>query len=143
MLISFFLSKNQKLVNKWHKEHLKIVSLAEGIIECHHKNKLAALKKKLKQLRELTLNHLMDEDIQLYKLLESKRETDKEIEELIVKFDDTFRGIKIALMNFLSKYNSSDSVLDDNFFKSFSEIVKVVVDRIDFEEAIYLKLGKK
>lgn len=143
MLLSIFLPKNKKLVRKWKKEHAKIYKISENILNHYYKGNEKLAKKELKTLSELTLNHLMDEDVELYKLLRSNETISEEIKELTIKFEETFRDTKMVLMSFLSKYNHPDTSLDDEFFSSFNQIVEVLVGRIDFEEnTLYAKLDK-
>ena len=144
LLYSLFLSKNQKLVRRWRKEHGQIASLADEILGCCSNGNEKKARKKLKKLSSVTLNHLMDEDIELYKLLENHKKIDDEIKDLTVKFEDTFRDTKIVLMNFLSKYNHPDSSLDNEFIEAFNKLIEALVGRINFEEeTLYTKLSKK
>ena len=144
MFWSLFSSKNQKLVKKWVKEHEQIVVLAHKVIADYSNNNHAATKKDLVSLRELAVNHIMTEDLEFYKLLKDKKRFDSKTEKLIDEFTDTFRDTKLVLMDFLSKYTRTDAVLDDEFFKTFNEIVGVLAERIAFEEkTLYATLSAK
>ena len=129
-----FSSKNHKLVKKWVKEHEDIVILAHKIIAEYSLNNHTAARKYLVQLNRLAVNHLMIEDIELFKLLREKKKLDEKTEKLAKEFQDGFMTTKIALMDFLTKYSKPNVVLDDVFFKSFNDIVGVLAERIDFEE---------
>jgi len=129
-----FSSKNQKLVKKWEKEHKQIVVLAHKVIAEYSKNNQKAAKKELKALNKLAVNHIMNEDIEFYKLLKDQKRLDDETEKLIYNFTNTFKDTKNALMMFLTKYTKDDVVLDEEFFISFNEIVEVLAKRIAFEE---------
>jgi len=139
-----FPSKNKKLVKKWIKEHREIASLAGKVIEAYEKGDFKKAKKRLNKLDDITIEHLMQEDLSFYKLQQNpdklKKETLKEIDEFI----NTFGGTKIALMNFISKYAKDGVELDKEFIKTFKIIVEIVVDRISFEENnLYKVLAKE
>jgi hypothetical protein len=144
MFGSLFSSKNQKLVKKWEKEHEQIVVLAHKVIAAYSKNNHDDAKKELEALNDLAVDHLMDEDIQFYRLLKDQQRLDEKTEELVNEFTKTFKGTKIALMGFLTKYSRPEAILDDEFFTAFNEIVGVLADRIAFEEEnLYIKLNSK
>ena len=69
MFSSFFLSKNQKLVQKWKSEHEQIVELATKVITSYNDGKVNIAKDALVDLRLVTLNHLMAEDMEFVELL--------------------------------------------------------------------------
>ncbi len=143
-MFDLFASKNQKLVKKWHKEHEEIVELAHKVMGEYAKNNHAAAKKYLKQLNDLTVDHVMNEDIELFKLMHDDKRIDSETEHLANEFIKSFKKTKLALMDFLSHYSKEEVPLDDTFFKQFNEIVEAVGERIDFEEKnIYAKLKEK
>ena len=144
MFGSLFSSKNQKLVKKWEKEHEQIVVLAHKVIAEYSKNNPDGAKKELKILNDLAVDHLMDEDIQFYRLLKDQKRLDAKTEKLIHEFTKSFKGTKTALMGFLTKYSRPEAILDEEFFTSFNEIVGVLAKRITFEEEnLYNKLNDK
>ena len=144
MFFSFFSSKNQKLVKQWTKEHQQIVTLATRVISSYSDNKLSKAKKELKELRTVTLNHLMTEDIEFFKLLKDSKNLDKETEKFVNEFKNTFYDTKTVLRRFLKQYTDDDAVLDDKFFESFNGLVGVLADRIAFEENnLYNRLNIK
>ena len=134
MFFSFFSSKNQKLVKQWKKEHEQIVVHATKVIKAYSDGKLDKAKKELASLRLLTLNHLMTDDIEFYKLLKDSKNLDKDTEKFLNEFKDTFYGTKAVLMKFLKEYTRNDAVLDEEFFESFNGLVGVLADRVAFEE---------
>ena len=134
MLSTLFLSKNQKLVKKWTKEHEQIVVLATKVIGEYSKNNQKSAKSALKKLNILAVNHVMNEDIEFYKLLKDQKRLTKINESYIKDFTSSFKGTKMALMHFLSKYTRDDAVLDDIFLSNFNELVGVLGERITFEE---------
>ena len=91
-------------------------------------------KKYLKELNTLAVDHVMDEDIQLFKLVHDEKSIDRETEVLVEDFVKSFKKTKIALMDFLSKYSKPDVALDETFFQQFNELVEVLGERISFEE---------
>ncbi len=144
MFFSFFLSKNQKLVKKWKSEHEQIVKLATKVITSYSDGNLDKAKDALVELRLVTLNHLMTEDIEFFKLLKENKKTDKETQKFVKEFKETFYDTKSVLMRFLKEHTSSDAVLDDKFFESFNGLVGVLGERIAFEEKnLYNKLDIK
>jgi hypothetical protein len=137
----FFSSKNQKLVKKWQKEHVRIVELAHKVIGEYSKNNHKAAKKALKELNTLAVDHVMDEDIEFYKLMRDEKRIDTKTEVLVDDFIKSFKQTKLALMSFLSHYSKDEVALDDEFFTKFNEIVEVLAERIEFEEKnLYSKL---
>ncbi|MEA1954379.1 MAG: hypothetical protein U9O24_08320 [Campylobacterota bacterium] len=140
---SLFSSKHRKLAIKWKNEHEEIVVIAHKVIAAFSKNDLATAKEELVALNELAVDHIMDEDIEFYRLLKDSNKLDHETEKLINEFTTTFKGTKHVLMTFLTKYTRPDEELDDVFFKTFNEIVGVLAERIDFEEKkLYARLYK-
>jgi hypothetical protein len=139
-----FSSKNAKLVKKWHKEHEQIVVLAHKIIGAYSKNEHDIAKKYLKELNVLAVDHVMDEDIQLFKIVHDEKSIDRETEVLVDDFVHSFKKTKLALMDFLSKYSRPEVPLDEEFFRQFNEIVDVLGERINFEEKnVYSRLKEK
>jgi len=131
---SFFSSKNQKLVKQWTKEHEQIIALSANVKEAYRINKFVTAKKELKKLRKLTLNHLMSEDNELYKLSETLQETDEEITGLIHSFSESFHDTKPALIHFLKEYANDEAVLDDNFLKTLNKLHVAFSKRVIYEE---------
>ena len=144
MFSSFFSSKNQKLVKQWNKEHEQIVVLAHKVIAEYSTNNQETAKKELVKLNKLTVKHLMEEDIELYRLLKDQGRLTNETEKLVIEFKETFQGTKSALMGFLTKYTRPEAILDEEFFRTFNELVGVLGERIAFEEEnLYVKLDSK
>ena len=141
MFGSLFASKNKKLVTKWEKEHEQIVVLAHKVIAAYSKNDHKQAKKELVALNELAVDHVMNEDIEFYKLLKDQKRNDSKTEKMVKEFTKSFKGTKIALMNFLTKYSRPETVLDDEFFTTFNELVGILGERIAFEEEnLYIKM---
>ena len=139
-----FPSKNKQLVKKWIKEHREIASLAGAIIEAYEKEDFKKAKKKLNQLDDLTVGHLMQEDLSFYKLKKDSNKLEPQTIREIIEFIETFGGTKVALMNFISKYAKSEVVLDEEFINTFKALVGIVVERIEFEENnLYKALAKE
>lgn len=143
-MFDFFASKNKKLVNKWHDEHTEIVDLAHKVMAEYAKNNHEGAKKYLKKLNDLTVDHVMNEDIELFKLVHDNKDLDFNTERMVKEFVQSFKKTKLALMEFLSHYSKPEVPLDDAFFKQFNEIVEAVGERIQFEEKnVYSKLKEK
>ena len=144
MFGSLFLSKNQKLVKKWKKEHEQIVVLATKVIGEYSKNNPDAAKKQLIALNELAVDHLMNEDIEFYRLLKDARRADRKTEEAVNEFTKSFKGIKLPLMNFLTIHSRDKAVLDEKFFEEFNELIDALGERIAFEEDnLYLRMAAR
>jgi len=144
MFSSLFSSKNQKLVKKWMQEHEKIVVLAHKVIAEYSKNNHDKAKKELEALNVLAVDHIMNEDIEFFRLLKDDEKLDPKTKRLIEDFIKSFKDTKVTLMNFLTKYTRPETTLDDNFFNTFNEIVNVLAERIAFEEKnLYVKLNSK
>ncbi len=144
MFFSLFSSKNQKLVKKWKKEHEQLVVLAHKVIAAYSKNNYEETKKQLMALNDLAVDHLMNEDIEFYRLLKDQKRLDLKTEKMVKEFIETFRGTKTTLMNFLTIHSRPETKLDDEFFKTFNELVEVLGQRIAFEEEnLYSKLESK
>jgi len=143
MFESLFGSKNKKLAVHWEKEHQEIVVLAHEVIAKYSKNDMNGAKKSLKTLNDLAVDHLMEEDIEFYKLLkDDKRLTPKTVD-LVHEFTRTFKDTKLTLMKFLTKYAKDDVILDEEFFNTFNTLVAVLADRINFEEENLYTLMKE
>jgi len=143
-MFDIFASKNKKLVKKWKQEHQEIVVVATKVIEAYSTHRYNEAKEQLKVLNNIAVSHIMDEDIQFFKLLRDKSKNDPRIEKMVNDFTASFKGTKLTLMNFLYKYTKEDVELDDEFFETFNQIVEVVAKRIEFEENnLYQELQKR
>jgi len=133
-MFSIFLTKNQKLVKKWKKDHEKIVLLTNQVIAEYSKNQHKKAKKLLIELNNLIVDHITNENIEFYKLLKDEDRLTPQNKEYTEEFIDTFADIKKDLMKFLTKYTRKDVMLDDEFFDSLTTISEVLVERIQYEE---------
>jgi len=132
-MFNIFASKEKKRIEKWKKEHDEIVHLATDVIGEYSKNNVTKAKALLKKLNSLAVDHVMNEDLEFYHW---KKDANKEMVEHIDDFTGSFKGTKMALMNFLSKYSKDDKALDEQFFTEFNGLVEVLAKRIEFEENI-------
>ena len=143
-MFNLFASKNQKLVKKWQDEHSEIVDLAHKVLAEYSKYNPQAAKKHLKALNDLTVDHVMDEDIELFNIVREDENIDPETEEMIHNFVQSFKKTKLALMEFLGHYSKPEVTLDEKFFEQFNDIVDAIGERIQFEEKnVYSKLKEK
>jgi hypothetical protein len=100
-------------------------------------------KKRLKALKSLVIEHIMNEDIEIYRLMKDEKRIDIQTEALVDEFLQSFKKTKLSLIAFLENAAKPETKLDDTFFVTFKDIMKVVVKRIDFEEKnLYSKLEK-
>jgi len=145
MFGSLFESKHQKLIHKWQEEHKEIEKLAEKVIESYEKNEHNEAKKSMKALKDIAVEHLMDEDIKLFNII--KEESDKldtQTKALLNDFTSEFKHTKVSLMNFLAKYASPEVALDRSFYRTFKELMDILAQRISFEESnLYSRLKNK
>jgi hypothetical protein len=132
---SLFLSKNQKLVKKWKKEHEKIILLTHKVLAEYSKNNHKKAKKNLISLNNLVIDHVTDENIEFYKLLNDKDRLTNKSKKHIEEFIDTFKNVKMSLMQFLTKYTRKETSLDDDFFTTLNKLAEVLTERIKFEES--------
>ena len=144
MSSSFSSKSNQELVIKWKKEHREITASAGRILEAYKTDELNALREEIKNLNDLTIEHLMAEDMEFYQFLMLEDALDNELKELIEDFIETFEETKTALMDFLTKYTLPDAVYDQEFIDNFTAIVGVLTKRIAYEEkTLYKALQEK
>lgn len=143
MFFSFFLSKNQKLVQHWKDDHKLIVTLATDIISHYDDGDILAVKKQLSKLHDVAVKHLMEEDLEMFDLVEESTGVDENTVQLIKEFRETFRGTKTTVMNFLSHYTLNETEIDEKFIQDFDVLVGTLATRIAFEEEnLYVELGK-
>ena len=134
MLSSLFLSKNQKLVKKWTREHEEIVVLTNQVLAEYSKNKHKDAKKILIKLNNILVDHVTHENIEFYKLLKDETRVSINNRKATEEFVDTFKGMRLDLMKFLTHYTKKTTDLDDEFFDTLNGISDVLQERIDFEE---------
>lgn len=136
-----FSSKSKKeLVLKWKKEHQEIVASATKIIKAYEAGELNIIREEIEHLSDLTLEHLMAEDVAFYKLLMLGNSLDDELKELIENFIKTFEKTKPALIDFLTQHTFPDAVYDEKFIDDFKSIVDVLGERISYEEKTLYKM---
>ena len=133
-MLNLFGSKNKKLVKKWKKEHEQLVVLANNVLGSYVKGNESETRRQLKKFVDLAVDHLGDEDVELYKILRDPFRKDEGMEKYIDQYYKTFKDTKSTLMRFLSKYVRPETPLDDEFFDTFEQIAQVLRDRIDYEE---------
>jgi hemerythrin len=134
LLLSLFLSKNQKLVKKWTQEHEEIVVLTNQVLAEYSKNKHKNAKKALVKLNNILVDHVTDENIEFYKLLKDETRVSIKNRKATEEFVDTFKNMRLDLMQFLTHYTKKKTVLDDEFFNTLNGISEVLQARIEFEE---------
>lgn len=143
MLFSLFASKNKKLIKKWTKEHQQMIILGHKVIAEYSKNNKKKAKKEFQTLATLSIDHLLSEDISIYKMLKNDKKLDPQTEKLANEFTKSFKGIKTQLMAFLSIYTRPEAELNEEFFNTFNQLFGIVAERIEFEEKnLYVQLKK-
>ena len=135
MFASLFLTKNQKLVKKWTKEHEKIVLLTNRVIAEYSKNNHKKAKKSLVALNNLVVDHVTDENVEFFKLQRDSNRLSAQNILHLNEFINTFADVKKDLMKFLTKYTRKETPLDDQFFETLTQIAEVLLERIEYEES--------
>jgi len=130
---TLFGSKEKRLVKKWKKEHQQISEYSHQALASYVRGDIKTLQKYLLILRDLTINHLMEEDIEFYRL-KRERSDDESLIDGIDNFIETFREIKKAWRDFICDYSKEGAIYDENFHKKFEELVYILEDRIRYEE---------
>jgi t-SNARE complex subunit (syntaxin) len=141
-VFSIFESKNKKLVKRWKKEHEQLVVLGKKVLAEYVKNDEDKTRMALHSFTHLAMDHLSSEDIEFFRLMHDPSRKDAQTEESIRKFQTTFKDVKNTLMKFLAKYNRPENPLDEEFFDTFSKIMEILGNRIEFEESdLYFRLS--
>jgi hypothetical protein len=142
MLFDLFLTKNQKLVKRWKREHEEIIALSHSVIAAYVKNDHLAVREKLRALGHIAADHLTSEDMEFYKLMKDPERNDAVTKQQITEFQESFKDIMEWLMKFLAKYGKEDEVLDEAFFDTFSRVLEMLEERIEFEESqLYFRMS--
>lgn len=133
-MFDVFESKNKKLVKRWKKEHEHLVILANKVLSAYVKGEESETRRQLKKFVDLAMEHLSDEDIELYRILRDPSRKDQTTEKYVDQYYKSFKDTKSTLMQFLSKYVRPETPLDEEFFKTFEQIAGILRERIDYEE---------
>ncbi len=134
---------NSKKVKKWQTEHQKLGEYATAIIAAYEARQMKKAHKLLSKLKDLALEHLMDEDETFFKLMRNAKEEDEQVVTHIKEFRNSFRDVKIVLFDFLVKYTSPNAKLDRVFKDTLDQILQALVARIEFEEKnLYALINK-
>jgi len=142
MFSSLFLTKNQKMVKKWIKEHEKIVVLTHNVIAEYSKNNHKKAKKILIKLNNIVIDHITQENIEFYRIIKDENHFSYENKKNTEEFIETFKDTKQTLMLFLTKYTKPSVPLDDEFFEKLTSLADVLMDRIKYEEnKLYVSLN--
>jgi len=140
-MLSLFESKYKRLVKKWKKDHEELIIIGKKVLAEYVKGNEKEAKKLLRKFVNLAMDHLTSEDTEFYKILKDP-ESDKITVELVVDFEKTFKDTKTTLMKFLAKYVRDENRLDDEFFDTFSKIMDILENRIEYEENnLYFRLS--
>jgi hypothetical protein len=141
MMLSLFDSRPKRLVKKWKKEHEDLVITGKKVLAEYVKGNEKEAKKILKKFVNLAMDHLTSEDTEFYRILKDPN-SDQITVELVVDFEESFKDTKNTLMKFLAKYVRDENPLDEEFFDTFSKIMDVLSNRIEYEERnLYFRLS--
>ena len=139
------LSKNDKLIARWEKEHMEIAQCGIEAQDAQIKGDSKKAKKNIKKMYELAIKHIKDEDDTFHHLKINSSKNDpkyNDIMQSIEEFEESFAPIKKALIQFLVIYAADRKLLDDEFKTKLSTIMGVLEERIDWEEKNLYKLLK-
>ncbi len=140
-MLSLFDSRPKRLVKKWKKEHEDLVITGKKVLAEYVKGNEKEAKKILKKFVNLAMDHLTSEDTEFYRILKDPN-SDQITVELVVDFEESFKDTKNTLMKFLAKYVRDENPLDEEFFDTFSKIMDVLSNRIEYEERnLYFRLS--
>ncbi len=143
MIKRLFATKNQKLVRRWKKEHGNMVTLAHKIISAYKHHNYKAVRKELKRLNHVAMEHLMTEDLEFFELLQNSARVDNNTKKMVDEFNLSFRDTKAVLRGFFATYTHSNAIYDEEFFTTFGAIVEALGNRIAYEEKnLYVKLDE-
>jgi hypothetical protein len=141
-MFGLFESKNKKMVKRWKQEHEQLVVLGKKVMAEYVKNDEAKARMALQSFTNLAMEHLNSEDIEFYRLMHDPSRKDRQTAQSIETFQRSFKDVKTTLMKFLAKYNRPENTLDDEFFDTFSKIMEILGNRIEFEESdLYFRLS--
>jgi len=142
MLSDLFLTKNQKLVKRWKREHEEMIALSHAVVAAYVKNNHSDAKAKLRSLGAVAADHLTSEDMEFYRLLKDPERNDAVTKQQIIEFQESFKDIKQGLMKFLAKYSRDEEPLNEVFFDTFSNVLDMLEERIAFEEEkLYFRMS--
>ena len=141
-MFSLFESKAQKIVKRWRKEHEELVVLGKEVLGDYVKGDEEKTRRVLKKFVDKAVDHLNSEDIEMFRMLHDAKVQDDKIERLIQDFQRSFKDTKTTLMKLLARYVRPDAPLNEEFFDTFSKILDILAQRIEYEEKnLYLYLS--
>jgi hypothetical protein len=116
--------------------------LGKKVLAEYVKNDEAKTRMALQSFTSLAMEHLNSEDIEFYRLMRDPGRKDQQTAQSIETFQRSFKDVKTTLMKFLAKYNRPENPLDEEFFDTFSQIMEILGNRIEFEESdLYFRLS--
>ena len=121
------------LIEEFKKEHSKIIEALKEV------EKLGVITKKgnakLTFLLPDLLDHLWDEDDQLYPVLRKASEHNKRLKEILSSFVNGLGAIHEELLTLMTKY-AKEVVKDSNFQREYERLSESLGKRIEYEEKI-------
>jgi hypothetical protein len=119
-----------------------MVELAHHVLAEYAKGNHAKSKKYLKDFSKVAMDHIVNEDLTFFNLTRNNELNDLHTEKMIKEFKNSFGDTKETLMKFLGKYTLPGTPLDEEFFDTFNAIVKILGERIEYEESnLYFRLS--
>ncbi len=119
------------LIEEFKREHLGIVTILNEVKELGILSKEGQAK--LMSIKASLLEHLWNEDEQLYPVLRKASEHNKKLKE-ILSFINGLGNIHEQMLNFMVKY--SKKVIDSYFQREYERLFESLSKRIEYEEEI-------
>ena len=121
------------LIEKFKKEHSNIIKALKKVEESGIHTKEGHTK--LMFLLPNLLNHLWDEDEQLYPVLRKASENNKKLKEILSLFVNGLETIHEEMLTLITKY-AKGVVKDSNFQREYERLFDALSKRIQYEEEI-------
>ena len=125
---------DKKLIPKLKKEHKILVSYIVKVQKAIKKGDEKKIKYFLQILDSQLVKHFMKEDLKLYWYLKNYYKDDAQMLAYIKSFEENIKEIQKVVINFFDTYTHKNATIDENFYKTFSQIIEALSNRIHSEE---------
>lgn len=130
-----------KVVQQWEDEHKRLVVLGTRVLKLYEEGDTEKTREALREFAQAAREHFKSEFIQLTALFNSHEFTDRETKEAIRRFKTTFQETQKTLLKFLAIHCRPGHPLDRQFITTFSTIMGLLGERVQFEESdLYRRL---
>ena len=125
---------DKKLIQQLEKDHKKLLNQVDKIETAYSKNNEKTIKKELKTLKYIIIEHFRKEDIKLYWYLKILHKDNCQTVKEIKYFENSIKDIHVAVIGFLNYYTEQNILLNSTFKNEFDKIVHALANRIQTEE---------